>query len=312
MAIVTSCYEDYVKDYDFDGIYFPNPINVRTVVVGEGLKIRVGAQLGGVLKNTKDRKVNFVNDNSLVTSAVLKKMQDHSWFWVSEPTSKVNTLLPLPSDYFTLSDPGKIIIEKGWHSGYVTLTIDSIKFLSDITTINPIYAIPFRIISADADTIIESLSTTVIGLKYENMLFGNYLHGGVTTIKNLEGITVETLRYNTTVNQSDKEIMRLTTVAPNAIVTNGYSITRSNKQEILLTLNGNEITVSSTPQSSIKIEADGQSSFNGSKLLQGRKLFLNYKYVQDGFTYHCQDTLTFRNRIRDGVNEWQDENPENY
>jgi hypothetical protein len=75
---------------------------------------------------------------------------------------------------------------------------------------------------------------------------------------------------------------------------------------------GNNIAISATPESSIEFEADGQSSFNGSKLLQERKLFLNYKYEREGYTYHCQDTLSFRNRIRDGVNEWQDENPENY
>ena len=47
--------------------------------------------------------------------------------------------------------------------------------------------------------------------------------------------------------------------------------------------------------------------------LQNRKLFLNYRFANgDGTTTYVQDTLTFRNRIRDGVNEWQDENPEHY
>ena len=42
-------------------------------------------------------------------------------------------------------------------------------------------------------------------------------------------------------------------------------------------------------------------------------IFLKYKY-QDatGNWCHAQDTLTFRNRMRDGVNEWQDENPLHY
>ena len=39
---------------------------------------------------------------------------------------------------------------------------------------------------------------------------------------------------------------------------------------------------------------------------------LKYKYEKDGLVYHATDTLTFRNRIRDGVNEWQDENQEHY
>ncbi len=310
--VMVSCYDDYVLDYDYNGVYFPNPVNVRTVVVGEGLKIRVGAQIGGILENTRDREVNFVVDNTLVTSDILKDMQNHSWFWVSEPASNVNTLQPLPSDYYTLSDPGKITIKKGWHSGYVTLRVDSAKFLADAGTLNPVYAIPLRITTADADTIVESLRSTVIGLRYENMLFGNYLHGGVTTIKNADGTVVETIRYPTAVNQSSSEIMQLTTVAPNALVTNGYSRKRSDNQEIKISLNGNSITVGSTSSSSNTFEADGTSTFNGSKLLQGRKIFLNYKYEEGELTYHCQDTLTFRNRIRDGINEWQDENPDNY
>lgn len=307
-----SCYDEYVLDYDINGVYFPNPINVRTVVVGEGLKIRVGAQLGGVMENKIERDVNFIIDNELITPSVLEEMKSHAWFWVSEPAGEVDELQPLPSDYFSLSDPGRIVIKKGWHSGFVTLSVDSAKFLADAGTINPIYALPLSITSADADTVISNLRSTVIGVRYENMLFGNYLHGGVTTVKDDSGTTVETVIYPTQVNQSPNEIMQLSTVAPNAVATNGFSRSRTGKQEILLTLEGGDITVTGVEGSSNTFEGDGVSTFNQAKLLQERKLFLNYKYREDGLTYHCQDTLTFRNRIRDGVNEWQDENPDNY
>lgn len=309
--LFVSCYEEYVKDYDYDGIYFPNPVNVRTVIVGEGLKIKVGAQLGGVLENTRDRNVNFVIDNNLVKPSVLNTMKNHSWFWVSGPAGKVEELKPLPSDYYALSDPGRIIIKKGWHSGNVTLKVDSLKFLGDGGTINPIYAVSFYITNADADTIVEPLRSTIIGIRYENKLFGNYLHGGVATVKNAAGATVETLRYQTTVNQTS-EIMQLSTVAPHALTTNGYARSRTGKPEIKLTLEGNNVIIGSAPGSTNTYEPDGESSFNGSKLLQDRKIFLKYKYVENNLTYYCQDTLTFRNRIRDGINEWQDENPENY
>lgn len=309
--LFVSCYEEYVKDFDYDGIYFPNPVNVRTVVVGEGMKIKVGAQLSGVLENTRDRNVNFVIDNNLVTPSILNTMKTHSWFWVSGPAGKVEELKPLPSDYYTLSDPGRIIIKKGWHSGNVTLKIDSLKFLGTEGTLNPMYAIPFYITDADADTIIEKFRSTVIGIRYENKLFGNYLHGGVAVVKNAAGATVETLKYQTAVNQTN-EIMQLSTVAPHALATNGYVRNRTGKPEIILSLEGNNVIIGSAPGSTNTYEPDGESLFNGSKLLQDRKIFLKYKYVENNLTYHCQDTLTFRNRIRDGINEWQDENPENY
>jgi hypothetical protein len=311
--VVVSCYDDYVVDYDWNGVYFVNPINVRTLVVGEGMKIKVGAQIGGILENKIDRNVNFVIDNSLITPSILAQMKNHPWQWVSEPSKGVTTLQPLPSNYYTLSDPGKIVIKKGWHSGYVTLEVDQASFLADHPgTLEPIYAVSFYITSADADSILTNNRSTIIGLRYEHMLFGNYLHGGVTTVKDAGGSTVETISYRTSVSQSGNEIMRLSTVAPDAVVTNGFSLTRTNQQELMLTLNGDNVTIGSAPGSTNTFEADGTSAFNGSKLLQERKLFLNYKYQAGDLTYHCQDTLTFRNRIRDGVNEWQDENPDNY
>jgi membrane-bound lytic murein transglycosylase D len=45
---------------------------------------------------------------------------------------------------------------------------------------------------------------------------------------------------------------------------------------------------------------------------EDRKIVLNYQYVNGTETIHAHETLTFRNRMRDGVNEWQDENPAHY
>ena len=56
---LVSCYEDYIKDFDYNAVYFPYQIDVRTVVVGEGMKIEIGVALGGVMENTKDRNVRF-------------------------------------------------------------------------------------------------------------------------------------------------------------------------------------------------------------------------------------------------------------
>ena len=57
----------------------------------------------------------------------------------------------------------------------------------------------------------------------------------------------------------------------------------------------------------------GTGMFDGSKLLQNRKLNLEYTVTaDDGTRKEVKETLYFRNRMRDGVNEWQDENPENY
>jgi CTP:phosphocholine cytidylyltransferase-like protein len=145
------------------------------------------------------------------------------------------------------------------------------------------------------------------------MLFGNYWHGGVTTVKDAGGNTIQTIPYYTSVTQGDTKIWVLTTVAPNALATNGYSDkTSTTKKELILTLNGTYGVITSATGSTNTYLANGTSTYNAPKLLQNRKILLNYKYVSGANTYYCQDTLTFRNRLRDGVNEWQDENPSHY
>lgn len=312
LVAMSSCYDDYIKDFDYSSIYFPYQTDVRTFVVGEGMKIEIGAALGGVNENRKDRVVNYTLDNTLITSDILTMMKNGIGY-VKSSVSSVSELKPLPLDYYSLSDNTKMVIKAGAHSGTVTMKIDSAKFLSDPATLNAGYVLPFYITSADADTILEPKRYAVIGVKYENMLFGNYWHGGVTTVKDPSGNVVKTIKYYTTIPSPENKIWTLKTVASDALVTNGYSDQTTSKNEMKLTLSGSKITVSTNAGSTFAVNADGESSYNSAKLLQNRKIILSYKYVDaSGNTCYAQDTLTFRNRIRDGVNEWQDENPANY
>lgn len=310
---LTSCYEDYIKDFDYTAIYFPNPIDVRTVVVGEGMKVNLGAALGGVLENKFDRSVNFSIDNSLITPALLNSMNASTYAFIKSSVEGVTELQPLPANYYTLSNNNQIVIKKGWHTGTVTLKVDSTAFLSDTETLKAKYIFSIYINTADADSIIESNRSLKVGIKYEHILFGNYLHGGVTTVKDASGATINTIKYITSRSQGDTKIWQLTTLSPNSVATNGFSDqTSTSKKELVLTLNGTNITIGTADGSTNTYEADGENTYNGAKLLQDRKILLNYKYTVDTDTYYCQDTLTFRNRIRDGVNEWQDENPSHY
>jgi len=310
---MVSCYDEYIKDYDYSAIYFPYQIDVRTFVVGEGMKIKIGTSLAGVMENTKERNVDFTIDNSLITSASLAAMKASSSVYIKNAVAAVTTLSPLPANYYTLSNSSRMVIKAGEHMGSVVMKPDSAAFLADAATINAAYAIPLYITSADADSILEPKRFAVIGLKYENMLFGNYYHGGVTLEKDPSGNPVDTIPYYTSIPQIEIKTWALKTVAPNALEVKGYSNNSSTKSELVLTLDGNNITVGSATGSTFTYQPDGASTYNRPKLLQDRKIFLSYKYVNAaGNTCYATDTLTFRNRIRDGVNEWQDENPSNY
>lgn len=48
---MTSCYEDYIKDFDKSIVYFTYQTDVRSFVVGENNSINLGAVLAGVMSN---------------------------------------------------------------------------------------------------------------------------------------------------------------------------------------------------------------------------------------------------------------------
>ena len=92
---LVSCYDDYVKDFDYNAVYFPFQIDVRSFVVGEGMSIEIGVSLGGVMENKKERNVGFQVDNSLVTPAILTAMKNSSLTYVKAGVAAVTTLSPL-------------------------------------------------------------------------------------------------------------------------------------------------------------------------------------------------------------------------
>lgn len=311
---MVSCYEDYIKDYTYTGVYFPYQVDVRTFVVGEGMKIDVGAGLGGVRHNDRDRNVSFELDNSLITPALLAKMKGATQSYIANSTAAVASLLPLPSNYYTISNSNTMVIKAGQHMGAVTITPDSTLFLKDsVKTINATYMLPFRITAADADSIVYNKKTNTLAVMFENMLFGNYWHGGVALV-NRPGKADTTYTYYTEIPTAEPKIWILKTLGPATLACNGYlDQTSPSGTEMKLVLKGNKVYVSSIAGATNVVSSDGESAFNRSKLLQQRKVFLKYKYTAaNGNTYHCTDTLTFRNRIRDGINEWQDENPSHY
>lgn len=310
---MVSCYEDYIKDFEYTGIYFPYQQDVRTFVVGEGMKIKVGAALGGVRENDRDRIVNFRLNPELITPAQLVKMQGAAQPYIKDATASVATLLQLPSNYFTMSNTSNFVIKAGEHMGAIEIRPDSATFLGDPLTLNANYALPFYITDGDADSIVSSKRWNVIGVKYENMLFGNYWHGGAAVV-NRPNLPDTTITYYTEIPTPEVKIWTLSTVGPHSLVCNGFlDQAKPNGTEMTLTLNGNQIAIESAAGATNVITPDGESTFNRAKLLQNRKIFLKYKYTAaNGYTYHCTDTLTFRNRMRDGINEWMDENPSHY
>jgi hypothetical protein len=315
---MVSCYEEYLLDYPYTGIYFPIQQDVRTFVVGEGMQFKVGATLGGVRQNTVDRNVTFSLNTELITAVRLASMKSASQNHIKNPTATVAALELLPATYYSLSNNSTMVIKSGLHTGTVTVKADSAAYLADSLKTCRIstYVLPFYINDADADTVLESRRYNVVGTMFENMLFGNYWHGGSAQVdRSAAGKADTTIKYYTTIPIPENRIWTLTTTGPTTLSCNGYfnATVGAGKKHMNLVLKGTKIYLSDGTDATYTFAPDGACTFNKSKLLQDRRIYLKYQFTDAaGNIYHCTDTLRFRNRIRDGINEWQDENPSHY
>ncbi len=316
---LTACYDDYVKDYEVQSVYFAFQTDVRSVIVGEGMKFSTGIMLAGVIENSMDRRVKFTVDNSLLNDDAVSALKNHDFTYIKDHFATIDQIEALPSDVYKLlvenQESNEAIIRKGQHLGSITVQVDSAKFLSDASRLVPDQAIAFRITESDSAPALEGKESEVICVRYENMLFGHWWHGGVTVVTDATGQEVDRIEYFTTIPQADSKVWTLTTVAPDELTTNAMGGNQnSSKSELKLKIDMEDgsIDVSSADGASYDVTSDGVCQYNRAKLLQNRQIFLKYKWEADGKTYHATDTLTFRNRIRDGVNEVRDENPNNY
>jgi len=322
---MVSCYEEYLLDYPYTAIYFYLQQDVRTFVMGEGMQFKVGCTLGGVRENASDRNVSYILDPALVNLARLDRMQFASQGYIRDAVSGLAALQQLPASHYTVSNSSAIVIPSGYHTGTVTITATD-AFINDSvnTCRKSTYVLPFRLTSADADSLLYAKRTNVVGTMFENQLFGFYWHGGAALVNRASNPNTfqradTTIVYKTTVPTQENLIWNLTTLGPTRLACNGYlnNTTTLGKNMLNLVLKGTTVYLSKGPDApaNIDIIQEGACTFNNSKLLQERKVVLRYKVTQTAspfFVYHCTDTLTFRNRIRDGINEWQDENEANY
>lgn len=330
---VSSCYGDYVMDYDYSAAYAAYQYDLRTFVCGEKVEVGFTTALGGVITNDRDRKVAVEIDNSILTSdlsvfdprhfaapftavdGLLGKAPigsvSQDYVTAEIKASGISSLSALPESYYTTSGP--VTIKKGYHTGNL-LIYPTEEMFTDSKILKPYYALGFVIRSADADSVLTNKSFQIMAVKVENRFWGNWYHGGrKVVVNNSTGAITSDVRYELTFPQSDALLYSLTTEGFHSVLTNKMS-NESGSLRLTFNADDNEITVEDVSGAKELKPIKGQPSHhNGAKLIQDREIYLNYSY-SDGAsaTTYVTDTLRFRNRIRDGINEWQDENTENY
>lgn len=305
LMLLTGCYPDYVRDYDEGtGVYTAYQYDLRSFVMGENESFDFTVALGGVIANDRDRKVKVVLDNSLLTSdlAQLAPEKNYPSFtalnailgagsfgnicqkYVTDDVKAagITALTPLPESYYKVSGLDAMTIKKGRHTAAVTIkATDFIK--EDPKVFAPYYALAFRIESADADHLDPEKSFEVIVVRCENKFFGDW--------KSTSGTAVYTM----------------TTKDDKSVYVNGLA-----PSKLVFTFNDDNTVSVSSADPSLTIAAGATASFNGAKLLQDRVINVSFDYTYQGQTQTVSEEMKFQSRVRDGVLEWQDENPENY
>jgi len=319
-AVAIACWncqnrERIYPDFDYTTAYFPYQYPVRTLVMGDyyfdntrdkELKFLISATMGGVYKNTEDRKIEFVIDESLTENLYIGDKR----------------ILPLPRRYYTLSHESEIVIPKGELAGgvEVRLTEDFLKDSLSIGHLGTRYVVPVRIVHADTDSLLTGQAAvgnpdvrvetdwvlkprnfTLFGINYVNEYHGKYLLRGKSEVS-MDGTLVETNVYRQKYVEKD-EVVEVNTSSGNSIVYR-HRIVRANTSspgdfEILATFdeNGNG-TVTSTDASAFGVTGTARFAKN-TEIWGGEQrnaIYLDYKVTEGELTHTAKDTLVFRDK----------------
>lgn len=324
ILLLSGCYEDYVKDFDYSSVYVAYQYDLRTFVVGEQEQFKASVALSGLMKNDRDRSVSVERSDALVTEDICSLLGleggpvsaydgmmgstaapgQISASYVTEAlrAAGVTALTPLPDAYCTVEGLSGVTIRKGEHTaGFTVRATEALK--NDARAFAPGYAIGYVIRRADADTVLASKSFGVIAVKCENRFWGYWRRSGIVRTYAPDGSLLQQVYSPST--WDDAGTYYLSSVDGNTLT----SDKRAGVAGVMtLSFSGPSATLSSPSG-----DVSGTATFNGAKLLQDREIYLSYQVtLPDGGRSEVLDTLRFRNRIRDGINEWQDEDPSHY
>jgi len=318
VAVLWGCgnFEQDFPDYEYSTIYFPYQYPLRTLILGDdeqvdtsndnNLQFSIGVNIGGMYENDRDRKVDYVIDESLLRNVYIMNGEDEV---------KVR---PLPHEYYDYKESGTIEVLQGSLQGYLKIQLTD-EFLNDANAIGMKYVIPVRITNAEVDSIllgtplvsnpnrniltdwgVKPQDFTLYGIKYINPWHGNYLYRG----KDVYG-TDKSVVYREKFVENN-EIVELNTLSRNKV-----QFTTSVRQEsgtsspgdlaMILTFdNDGNCTVSSEESSVATVSGTGKFVEQGDEW-GGKKrnvIHLSYSYTDPGSNelHTVNDTLVVRDR----------------
>lgn len=268
----------------------------RTLVVGEGLRFKIGAAMAGELNNNADRIADFK-----LGSAVAFPVTDL-------------VHVPLPTDYFNYealtgtSGLAHAVIPKGSFIGYFTVVMDSVKFLNHPIAMlsadqTRFLTLPVKIVSTSLDSVNRANDSVTIKVRYMAGADGFYLYKNTIT-KTLNGNTVGTAITENFASESDEQAWRLLTAGPFKVeVTSAISEKTTSGLKFNMIVDNSGISFESIAGQPL-VTANGTNTYN--RKTHDFQLNYSFRKVGNDTVYQVSSNLIFRNRMRDGINETRD------
>lgn len=273
VLMLSSCYNDFVEDFDYSSVGFAVSRPLRTVIADRDMEIRVGVSIGGKRQINMEDWAKFEIDPSLLAGTGLEL---------------------LPADYYTLSDPNTFSIQKSnLPVADVGITFTQ-AFYDDTKAVLTNYALPLRITESSVDSIVSDRETSIVAIKYISTYHGTYyVKGSLFELDN--GEVVNTIDYND--KDLSKNITRnMLTVSTNVLERPGLAnFVVAGNEKVKLTVQPNE---TDTYNVLVETTNGGIAISNGEGIYYADKekpeLVIKYSFTKGGKDYRVEETLVLR------------------
>lgn len=310
-------------DFDYTTTYFPYQYPIRTLILGDyitdntndnNLQFQISATMGGTYENKQNITVDFVVDNSLTDSMYTTKAP-----WSG------NKIRPLPTSYYTLSNPSQIIIPAGKFFGSVTVQLKE-EFLMDPRSVGLNYAVPLLITNSTTDSVLRGIPLrpdadrnknsgnynqwlimakdyTVFAIMYVNQYHGKYLLRGKNEIRNAsDNSLIETVIYRQKYIEQCEIVTVQTALKDSVTYENNIRVKTGSspgnfQMGIKFNANGDGV-ITKTPKYAWNIT--GIAKFVDDGDIWGGQprdvIYLNYAITEGTRVHNVKDTLVFRDK----------------
>lgn len=278
---VTSCYDDYVSDYEKPNMGFSVGKPLRTVIANRDMPIYVGVSIGGKREIDLSDWAKFVIDPTLV-----------------EGTGKVL----LPSNYYTLSDSEYFRVRKS-NLPVADVRIDfTDAFYNDPLSLKNHYVLPFRMTENSLGINRDGAETTIAIIKYISTYAGTYYRMGQVTEVDASGTALGSpVGYGDTHDIINCGTAVFSSLAPRIVVCPGIGNEKEAVGSLTLTMDAQKkVIVSGVDGKAVVSSAsggyrsEGDYEYVANAGTRAPQFDLEYTYEKSGKYYRVAEKLVLR------------------